>query len=93
MTNDMDELLRRLRDVPLHPGLEGLDEKVFSKLATLQQFSPATQLRASVFAALGAALLGIASNRIMPQETPQPPLASFAAANPLAPSTLLLGSR
>lgn len=93
MTNDLDELLRRLRDVPLHPGLEGLEERVFSKLATLQQLSPATQLKASVFAALGAALLGMASNTIMPQETPKPTLASFAAANPLAPSTLLLGSR
>jgi len=93
MTNDLDELLRRLRDAPLPPGLEGLEEKVFSRLATLQQFSPEMVMRASIVAVFGATLLGIASNTILPQEAPQSPLKSFAAANPLAPSTLLLGAR
>ncbi len=93
MTNDLDVLLRRWRDEPLHPGLEGLDEKVFSKLASIQYFSPETLWRAGTFAAVGAALLGIMSNTVVPQTAPHSPLTSFATANPLAPSTLLLGAR
>lgn len=92
MTNDLDVLLRRLRDEPLPPGLDGLDEKVFSRLASIQQFSPESLLRAGIFAAFGAALLGIMSNTVVPQAAPSP-LTSFAASNPLAPSTLLLGTR
>ena len=93
MTKDLDALFRRLRDEPLHAGLERLDERVFSRLASIQQFSPEALRRAGIFAVFGAALLGTVSNIVMPPEAPPSPLTSFAAANPLAPSTLLLGAR
>ncbi len=92
MASDFDQLLSRLRDAPLDPGLEGMAEGVFCRVAALRRFPPATQFKAGMFVALGAGLLGIASNSVMPQRTSSP-VASFSADNPLAPSTLLLGVR
>ncbi|WP_231472137.1 hypothetical protein [Novosphingobium sp. CECT 9465] len=93
MTNDLDVLLRRLREEPLPSGLDRLDQMVFERLALIQQFPPEALRRASLFAIVGAALLGMASSAFLPSEAASSPLTSFALANPLAPSTLLLGAR
>lgn len=92
MASDLDQLLSRLREAPLDPGLEGMADGVFARVAALRRFPPAMQLKTVIFVAFGAGLLGIASNSVMPQRTSSP-LASFSPDSPLAPSTLLLGVR
>lgn len=92
MASDLDQLLSGLREAPLDPGLERMADGVFGRVAALRRFPPATQFKTGIFVALGASLLGIASNSMLPQTTSSP-LASFSADSPLAPSTLLLGVR
>lgn len=91
MDTDLDRLLSRLRDEPTHPGLIGLEEVVFRRIAALPQVSTASQLRLGAVAAFGAVLLGIASNGFTPPAEASVTLSPFGPSNPLAPSTLLVG--
>lgn len=93
MKTDLDGLLTRLRNEPGHPGLIGLEEAVFQRIAALPQVSAASQLRFGVVAAFGAVLLGIASNGFTPRAETSVTLSPFGPSNPLAPSTLLVGSQ
>ncbi|HEX7820205.1 MAG TPA: hypothetical protein VF463_06255 [Sphingobium sp.] len=91
MKTDLDGLLTRLRNEPEHPGLIGLEEAVFRRIAALPQVSTGSQLRLGAVAAFGAVLLGIASNEFTPRAEASVTLSPFAPSNPLAPSTLLVG--
>lgn len=93
MDTDLDRLLSRLRNEPTHPGLMGLEDAVFRRIAALPQVSIASQLRLGAVAAFGAVLLGIASNGLTPPVEASVTLSPFAPSNPLAPSTLLVGSQ
>lgn len=93
MHTDLDGLLSRLRSEPSHPGLIGLEEAVFQRIAALPQVSTGTQLRLGVVAAFGAVLLGFASNSFTPPAQAAVTLSPFGPSNPLAPSTLLLGAQ
>jgi len=93
MTTDLDTLLDRLRTAPLHPGLAGLEEAVLSRIAARPQISVATQVRLGMAAAFGAVLLGVVSTGFPPPAAASVTLSPFGPANPLAPSTLLVGPR
>lgn len=93
MDTDLDGLLGRLRNEPVHPGLAGLEAVVFSRLASRPQISAASQLRLGAVAAFGAVLLGIASNGLTQPAEASVTLSPFGPSNPLAPSTLLAGPR
>lgn len=93
MTIDLDELLGRLRMEGVHPGLTGLEEAVFRRIASRPQVSFAQQLSMGMVAAFGAVLLGVASNGLATPAEASVTLSAFGASNPLAPSTLLVGSR
>ena len=93
MTTDLDGLLSRLRTDPVHPGLAGLEEAVFERLAARPLVSVAAQLRVGMAAAFVAVLLGVASTGFTPPAEASATLSPFGPSNPLAPSTLLAGSR
>jgi hypothetical protein len=93
MSTDLDGLLSRLRNEPSHPGLAGLEDAVFSRIAALPQISSGTKLRMGMFAAFGAGLLGVASTGFTPATDASITLSPFGPSNPLAPSTLLTGTR
>ena len=93
MDTDLDRLLSRLRNEPTHPGLIGLEDAVFRRIAALPQVSTTSQLRLGAVAAFGAVLLGIASNGFTPRAEASVTLSPFGPSNPLAPSTLLVGSQ
>lgn len=93
MNTDLDRLLSRLRTDAVHPGLAGLEEAVFKRIAARPQVSMAAQLRVGMAAGFAAVLLGVASNGLAPPADTSPTLSPFGPANPLAPSTLLAGPR
>jgi hypothetical protein len=94
MNTDLDGLLSRLRtDAVHHPGLAGLEEAVFRRIAARPQVSVGAQLRLGMVAAFGAVLLGVASNGLTPPAEASITLSPFGPSNPLAPSTLLAGPR
>lgn len=93
MTTDLDGLLSRLRTDAVHPGLAGLEEAVFKRIAARPQISVGAQLRLGTGAAFAAVLLGIASNGLAPPAEASATLSPFGPSNPLAPSTLLAGPR
>lgn len=93
MNTDLDRLLSRLRDEPVHPGLAGLEEAVFRGIAARPPISAGSQLRLGAITAFGAVLLGIASNGLTRPAEASLTLSPFGPSNPLAPSTLLAGGR
>ena len=93
MNIDLDGLLSRLRNEPGHPGLAGLEEAVFRRIAARTQVSAGSQLRLGAVAAFGAVLLGVASNGVTTPVEASVTLSPFGPSNPLAPSTLLAGPR
>ena len=93
MSVDLDGLLSRLRAEPIHPGLAGLEDAVLSRIAALPQVSTGTQLSLGMIAAFGAVLLGVTSTGFTRAADESVTLSPFGASNPLAPSTLLAGSR
>lgn len=93
MNTDLDGLLSRLRTEPVHPGLAGLEEAVFKRLAARPQVSVGAQLRVGMAAAFVAVLLGVASNGLTSPAEASATLSPFGPSNPLAPSTLLAGPR
>jgi hypothetical protein len=93
MNTDLDGILSRLHTEPGHPGLAGLEEAVFRRIAARPQVSAAAQFRLGVVAAFGAVLLGVFSNGFVPPTAGSVTLSPFGPSNPLAPSTLLAGPR
>lgn len=93
MNIDLDGLLSRLRTDAVHPGLSGLEEAVFTRIAARPQVSTAQQLTLGMVAAFGAVLLGVASNGLATPAEASVTLSPFGPSNPLAPLTLLVGSR
>src|SRR3546814_5947311 len=91
MNIDLDGLLSRLRTDAVHPGLSGLEEAVFRRIAARPQVSTAQQLTLGMVAAFGAVLLGVASNGLATPAEASVTLSPFGPSNPLAPSTLLVG--
>lgn len=84
----IDSLLARLRESPVHPGLDGLDAAVMEELAGRQA---GMQLggRAFIIAAALALATGVVGSAVPGTPARAAPIAPFGAAPMLAPSTLL----
>ena len=92
MSTNIDDALARLASTTPHHGLAGLEDRVLNAIAT----QPAAGVGAgTTLAAVGLALaLGVFSN-VVPSIDAQaaPTLSPLGAPSPLAPSTLLGGTR
>lgn len=92
MTINIDEALSRLATGAVHPGLVGLENRVL--LAISNESLRTVGRGATVIAAVFALIFGAFSN-IVPSADVQaaPVLSPFGISSPLAPSTLLIGTR
>ena len=85
--NDLDELLGRLRDMPVDPRLTAIDGVVMNGLnARLER---RTTVRSAALAGLAALALGMAAS--VAPGVPAQAAAPFGSPPALAPSSLLAG--
>lgn len=92
MGMNIDDALERLATDAPHRSLTGLEDRVLGAIAPQVASGPGA---GATLTAIGLALaLGVASN-VVPSSDAQaaPTLSPFGAPSPLAPSTLLAGSR
>ena len=92
MAMNIDDALTRLASDAPHPGLAGLEDRVLDAIAS--RAAVGIGAGTTVTAAILALALGVFSN-IIPSTDAQaaPILSPLGAPSPLAPSTLLVGSR
>lgn len=90
MSIDIDRALKLLADAPTPPELAGLEAAVLARISAARRSDQRSPLRLGAIAAVGAAVIGLASTG-MSAATPQavPTLSPFGPSMPLAPSTLL----
>jgi hypothetical protein len=89
---EMDEALSRLAAAPVHPGLPGSSEVVFARASVRQEVG--SPLKIGSTAAIVSILMGIVAAGVPAGAAePSPSLALFGPSPPLAPSTLLAGSK
>jgi len=92
MDTNIEDALARLASATPHSGLAGLEDRVLTAIAIQPAGAGAAGM---TLTAMGMALaLGLFSN-VVPATDAQaaPVLSPFGAASPLAPSTLLGGTR
>ncbi|MDQ8757386.1 hypothetical protein RCO27_14240 [Sphingosinicella sp. LHD-64] len=85
---EIDTLLARLRESPVHPGLDGLDAAVMAELAG-RRAGPQLGGGAFILAATLALAIGIVGSAVPGAPARAAPVAPFGTAPMLAPSTLL----
>jgi len=93
MVQDLDAALRRLSAVPVHPGLESIDDAVLARLHARAAATSFQGIRIGAVAAVAALVLGMASGGPAPASAAPNTLSPFGPSSPLAPSTLLTASR
>ena len=92
MSRELDDALAHLASSPVHPGLEGLEDRVL--LAIKSNPVGTIGLGATLTAALFALTLGTISSVLPAGNASAAPIRSpFGASSPLAPSTLLTAPR
>ncbi|MES2058049.1 MAG: hypothetical protein V4564_19075 [Pseudomonadota bacterium] len=86
---DIDAMLARLRESPVHPGLETIDTAVMDALGA--RASAATRLNGTAFgvAAVMALVLGIVGSAYPASPARAASISPFGPPSALAPSTLL----
>jgi hypothetical protein len=90
MSEHIDEVLARLSAGAEHPGLDGLEDRVFSAIG--RESTRMAGARATLSAGAFALLLGAVSNLAPTADAEAAAIISpFGASMPLAPSTLLIG--
>ncbi|QNQ09675.1 hypothetical protein [Sphingomonas alpina] len=87
--NEIEAMLARLRDAPVHPGLAMIDAAVFDELAARAAAPPPLSARAFGVAAVMALAIGIAGAALPGRSARAAPISPFGAPSALAPSTLL----
>lgn len=91
---NLDNILTRLGEVPLHPRLALMDEAVFAALAERQRNLAVGSLRLLSIAGIAALAIGVMSAALPGSPAAAAPsLEPFGAPPALAPSSLLLASR
>jgi len=86
---DIDTALARLRDLPVDPRLDHLDDAVFGVLAARRAAASGPMIGIAAGCALA---IGIAGSAIVGDESRAAPVVAFGTPAALAPSSLL-GSR
>lgn len=90
MNYDLDAALRRLAEMPVHPGLANMEAAVLARISAHDPGDRRAAVRLGVLAALGAVAMGVAGANVTSTATAQPAtLSPFGPSTPLAPSTLL----
>ncbi|MCJ8157233.1 hypothetical protein [Sphingomonas sp. LaA6.9] len=86
---DIDAMLARLAQSPVHPELSTIDTAVFSELAARAN-APATPGATGLgMAAAFALIIGVAGSAMPGAPARAAPISPFGAPSELAPSTLL----
>lgn len=87
--NDVDAMLARLRESPVHTDLSNIEAGVFDQLAVMTAAPPPLSGAVFTLAGVMALVIGIAGSAFpnMPENTA--PLLPFGEPPALAPSTLL----
>jgi len=98
MSIELDEALGRLATAPPHPGLTGLEDRVFARVREQREQSAfaaqaSHRMRIGAVAAIAALGLGLAAGSPVAASASTDVLSPFAPASPLAPSTLLVGDQ
>lgn len=93
MERDLDAALRRLSTVPAHPGLLSIEGAVLARLQEQAGTTTKHGIGIGAVAATAALMLGIATGSPAPATAAPNTLSPFGPSSPLAPSTLLTGSR
>jgi len=95
MSIELDEALGRLATAPPHPGLTGLEDRVFARVREQSAFAAQAshRMRIGAVAAIAALGLGLAAGSPVAASASTDVLSPFAPASPLAPSTLLVGDQ
>ena len=89
---DVDTILNRMREGPIHPALAGIDDAVLDRLGSIEPAAGRVPARAFFVATVAALSIGIAGSFV-----PGTPASATSRAAPLgtssalAPSTLLGG--
>lgn len=86
---DIDAMLARLRESPVHPGLAAIEAAVFDELAARAN-APATLGATGLsMAAVIALVIGVAGSTLPGTPVKAASISPFGAQSALAPSTLL----
>jgi len=93
MSMELDDLLGRIAAAPPHPGLTGIEDKVFARVReeAARAALASHRLRIGAVAAFAALGLGIAAGSPVAASASPNTLSPFGPSSPLAPSTLLAG--
>ena len=90
MVADIDDKLRALGELPGHPALDGIEDRVLASIDARR--ADAVGSRMTMGLAAGAMLIGAMSATLPYKPAVASTPATFADPGPLAPSSLLLGS-
>ena len=85
---DIDAMLARLRESPVHPGLAMIDASVLAELATCEKAPAPLGTRAFGMAAIMALAIGVAGSAF-PGAPATAAVLPVGVSSALAPSTLL----
>ncbi|RJF93795.1 hypothetical protein [Sphingomonas cavernae] len=86
---DIDAMLARLRESPVHPGLAVIDTAVFDELAARAGVPATPGARGLSMAAVVALFIGIAGSALPGTQVRAASISPLGAPPTLAPSTLL----
>jgi predicted cobalt transporter CbtA len=87
--DDLDRTLERLGQVPMPSGFEAMEANVFARIAAGSAARVGLRIGPAVFVV--AALMGVMGAGLPLPSTAAASLAPLGPAQPLAPSTLLIG--
>jgi len=87
MTNDLDTLLSSIKNLPIHPRLDAIDDAVFAGLS--RKVKPQVTPRAIALVAALSLGVGVAGSMAPAQPVRVVPVFPLGAPAALAPSTLL----
>ena len=90
MATDIDDTLRALGQLPDHPALDGIEDRVLASIHARR--AEAVGSRMTMGLAAGAMLIGAAGATLPYKPAAASTPATFAEPGPLAPSSLLLGA-
>lgn len=90
MVADIDDKLRALGQLPDHPALDGIEDRVLETIVVRRADAAGQRMTAGL--AVGALLIGAVGATVPSRQAAASTPVTFADPGPLAPSSLLLGS-
>ncbi len=90
MVAELDDKLRALGQLPDHPALDGIEDRVLATIVVRRADAAGRRMTAGL--AVGALLIGAMGATVPSRQAVASTPVTFADPGPLAPSSLLLGS-